>query len=140
MRHPEYDAAQIAAGGVVCARFPLWLGDEDATLSWYNQLTANGVTPMLALDRNSFTAHEWRYGAYQRRLDYWWRLFPTPAYVGGPNECDGSGPESSRTTKGRACRMVRGMLRTWPDATIVAFGLVGIRFDYIDALTEALNG
>lgn len=131
MRHPEYDAAQIAAGNMVICRFPLWLGDEDASVTWYNQLTANGITPMLVLDRRSFTASEWKNGSYRRRLTYWWNLFPFPAYVCAGNEPDGTGHESSRMTKRRARKLVREAQHTWPDATIIAMGLVGIDFSYI---------
>jgi len=132
-RHPEYDAASVAGAASIC-RFPLWVGDEQQSVEWYNELTAHGVTPMLVLDRRSFSTHAWRYGSYQKELDHWWRLFPFPQYVQAGNEPDQIGDSSSRMTRSRFWRLVKLAAKTWPDSTILAGGLVKVDFSYLDGL------
>lgn len=122
--------------GPAFARFPLWRDAVDRR-PWFDSLTAAGVESILVLDSNAFLANRWRQGSFVPGLRFWNVRFPDARFIQAGNEPDGTGDASSRQTRARYRRLIREVREVWPAATVIAGGLVGIRFEYFDGLAVA---
>ena len=127
--------ADIIPAGYPLQRFPLWLSRLDHLRSDFDACVADGITPVLVLDRASFKESEWRNHSYRRRVKFWANRFPDAAYIQSGNEVDQKAPSSSYMTRRQYHRLGKTVNKLWPGPTKrIAAGLVKVDFTYFDAV------
>jgi hypothetical protein len=93
---------------------------------------------VLVLDSNAFTAQAWGQQAFRAGCEYWANRFPDATFIQAGNEPDQGGAErSSSQTRDDFYRLIAAARNAWPNATIVAGGLVHVDFTYLEGLGGA---
>lgn len=132
-------ADELAALGVHSVRFPVWRqeGSVKVYTTFVEQLQIRGIEPLVVFDRNSFQS--FAPPGIRSGLQYWKRYLPAISRVQMGNEPDQpDSPSSWYVPKRTFYRYLQIAQDVFPDAEIIAGGLVHVDFSYLDGLPEGV--
>ncbi len=98
---------------------------------------AAGTEPILVLDRDAITPWGWEHGSFRGSCARLAQKYPNARCIEAGNEPDGTGDASSGQSKQNYYALIAAARAAWPNAKIIAGGLVFIDFSYLDGVRAA---